>query len=48
MTLAIGFIGLQLAGSALVLAIGLALARKREAQEAVIEESKRKGGAACN
>jgi hypothetical protein len=46
MTLAIGFIGLQLAGSALVLAMGLALARKREAQDAVIEKSKRKGVAA--
>lgn len=43
MTMAMAFFGLQIAASGLIVAMGLALARKREAQEAVIEKSKRKG-----
>lgn len=46
MTVAIVVLALMLLASGLTFALGLALARKREAQEAVIEKSKRKGVAA--
>lgn len=46
MTVAIVVLVVMLLASGLVVALGLALARKREAQEAVIEKSKRKGVAA--
>jgi hypothetical protein len=48
MTVAIVFLAVMLLASGLVLAMGLALARKREAQEALVEKCKRKEVAACN
>lgn len=46
MTVAIVILAVMLLASGLVVAMGFALARKREAQEALIEKSKRKGVAA--
>ncbi|CAG8863133.1 hypothetical protein PS627_00069 [Pseudomonas fluorescens] len=46
MTVAIVFLAGMLLASGLVVAMGFALARKREAQEALVEKCKRVGGVA--